>query len=454
LSSPLRTYQEALDFLFEFVDYEKVNKFKYDIETFNLSRVEALMDAVGSPQRRFPAIHIAGTKGKGSTATMTRRILGAAGKKAGLYTQPHLTDLTERSTVDGRPISRQALVDIVNEMKPYVERLRQSKPYESPTFFDLATTIAFCHCARENVDFGVIEVGLGGRLDSTNVCRPVVCGISLVDYDHVERLGHTLDKIAFEKAGIIKPGVPVAVWPQQPEAMAVIERVAAERAAPLIRVGRDVAAENVSEDPGLAPMLRFSIRGRLARYPGLAVPILGLRQATNAALAVAMLECLAEQGKLDLTPEIVARGLAQTRLPARMELVSLSPLILLDGAHNVISMRSVCETVARRFAGRRIILIFGVARDKDVPGVLQLAMPLASEILLTKSDSPRAASPADLLDQCRAMGYRQAKAFEAPEDALAAARALAGPEDVILITGSFYLAGKLRPLLVKDEPAG
>ena len=439
-------YAAAVEFLLVFVDYEKMAQVKYDVGHYDLGRVEALMEVVGSPQRAFPAVHIAGTKGKGSTATMVRAILGAAGKRAGLYTQPHLVDMTERATVDGEPISQVAFAAVVDEMRPYVERLREERPHESPTFFELVTTLAFRHFAKEAVDFGVIEVGLGGRLDATNVCAPAVCGISLIDFDHTAQLGNTLDKIAFEKAGIVKPGVPVVSWPQPPEAAEVIARVAAARGAPLIRVGEDVTVRDVRLEAGERPVTRFTVRGRLDEYPDLALPMLGRRQAVNAALAVGLVEELAKQGRLELTRETVARGLAAASAPARMEVFPGSPTVLLDGAHNVISIRSVCETLDELFPGRRVVLVFAAAADKDVAGMLELLLPRTRRAVFTRSRSPRAMAPPAIREL--AGGAVEAETCDDALDAFARAKAGADPEDLILVTGSFYLAGLIRPVLL------
>ena len=238
ITRSIQDYDDAMAFLLEFTDYEKVTKYKYDIATFSLDRVERLMGAVGGPHRAFRSVHVAGTKGKGSTGTMVQSVLTAAGFRTGLFTSPHLARLEERMTVDGEAIPEPELVEIVNELVAYTRKEREERPNESPTFFELVTAIGFRHFARRKVDFAVVEVGMGGRLDATNVLHPEVCAITRVDYDHVERLGGTLAKIAGEKAGIIKPGVPVICAPQEPEAMETIQRVSEERGAPLIDVQR------------------------------------------------------------------------------------------------------------------------------------------------------------------------------------------------------------------------
>ena len=262
--SPIQTHDEALRFLLEFVDYEKVTKFKYDLRTFNLGRVEELMAAVGNPQRAFRSIHIAGTKGKGSTAAMAQSILTAAGFRTGLYTSPHLSRIEERMTVDGEMMAEEEFVQIVNELAPYTLRQRDERPNESPTFFELVTAAGFRHFARRRVELAVVEVGMGGRLDATNVIRPEVCVITRVDYDHEERLGRTLDKIAFEKAGIIKPGAPVVCAPQEPEALAVMAETAERSGSPCVQIGADYRLENVRTglDARKAPFCRFDLAGR------------------------------------------------------------------------------------------------------------------------------------------------------------------------------------------------
>jgi dihydrofolate synthase/folylpolyglutamate synthase len=452
---PIQTHDDALRFLLEFVDYEKVTKYKYDIRTFNLGRVEALMAAVGNPERAFRSIHIAGTKGKGSTATMAQSILTAAGFRTGLYTSPHLSRIEERMTVDGGMMPEEEFIQIVNELAPYTLRQREERPSESPTFFELVTAAGFRHFARRRAELAVVEVGMGGRLDATNVIRPEVSVITRVDYDHEERLGHTLDRIAFEKAGIIKPGVPVVCAPQEPEALAVVAETAERRGSPWVRIGSDYRVENVRTglDAQKAPFCRFDLSGRGEARRGLELHMLGEHQATNAACAAAAVDLLAERCGLKVSPEAVRRGLDSARSPARLEVFAGKPLVLLDGAHNPISMRALCAALDGAFAGARLVLLMGVSRDKNVEEIFKLILPRAAAVIFTRSDSPRAAEPPALAELAHNLCGVRAEICDDAHQALQRARALARPDDLLCVTGSFFLAGMLRPALLAGDAA-
>jgi len=420
---PARTYDDVLNFLLEFTDYEKVTKYKYDIATFNLERVEDLMAAVGKPHRAFRSVHIAGTKGKGSTAAMVQSILTAAGLRTGLYTSPHLSRLEERMTVDGKLMSESELVRIINELVPYTRRARGG--------------------------FAVVEVGLGGRLDATNVIVPEVVVITRVDFDHVERLGNTLGKIAAEKAGIIKPGVPVICALQQPEALGTIAAVAERHGVRLTLIGRDYTVEKIRMVAGPdGSFTSFDLSGPRRRYENLAVGLLGAHQAGNAAAAIAVAERLIEKCDLEIGEEAIRRGLGAARLPARQEFFPGEPSVLLDGAHNPISVTGLCDTLDNVFSDRRIVMILGFSRDKDVGGMLKEILPRAAAVVFTRSDSPRAEDPGVLAEMACELHAVEVETFDSPHDALTRARELARPEDLICIAGSFFLAGNLRPFMV------
>jgi dihydrofolate synthase/folylpolyglutamate synthase len=405
---------------------------------------------MGNPHRAFRSIHVAGTKGKGSTTTMAQSILTAAGCRTGLYTSPHLCRIEERMTVDGEMMPEEEFVEIINELAPYTCRQREERPNESPTFFELVTAAGFRHFARRGVEVAAVEVGMGGRLDATNVVRPEVCAITRVDFDHEERLGHTLDRIAFEKAGIIKPGVPVVCAPQAPEAMRVIEETARQRGAALTQVGADYRLENVRTglDGHQAPFCRFDLRGRAGDYRRLELRMLGEHQAINAASAVAAVMIAAERAGLKVGEEAVRRGLAEAHNPARLEVVGGRPLTLLDGAHNPASILALCSALDRAFQGARVVLLMGVSRDKNVPEMFKLILPRAAAVVFTRSDSPRAADPGALADLACDLCGVTAEVCEDAHEALARVRDLARPDDVLCITGSFFLAGMLRPTLL------
>ncbi len=452
MSNRCATYEEACEYLLAMVDYEKITRYKYDLATFNLSRTEDLLAAVGAPHRKVRCIHVAGTKGKGSTSTMIQTVLTGLGFRTGFFSSPHLVDLEERVTVDGCKMPRGQVLALVNEMRPYVDAVRRERPYESPTFFELMTALGFMHFAREEVDFAVIEVGMGGRLDSTNVILPEVSVITRVDFDHVKRLGPTLGSIAREKAGIIKEGVPVVSSPQEPNAEEVIGEIAKERNAPLFLLGRDGVIESAESflESG-AGGCRFSLRGLERTYPDLVIPIVGRHQAENAATAIMALEVLERRGLIPPDNNGIAGGLAAVRCPARIEVIPGEPLTILDGGHNPAAMRVLRRVMEQHLSGRRILLVFAIAADKDVEGVLQEILPAVSGVCVTRSDSPRSMAPDELGNLVRTMAEAPVEVFETATDALAAARAEAGAEDVICITGSLYLAGLLRPLLLPAE---
>ena len=411
------TYEDAFKFLLAFTDYEKVTKYKYDIATFNLARVEALMAAAGSPHRAFRSVHIAGTKGKGSTGAMVQSILTAAGLRTGLYTSPHLSRLEERMTIDGCLMSETELVEIVNEFVAYTQRMRVEKPNESPTFFELVTATAFRHFQRQAVDFAVVEVGMGGRLDATNVITPEVAVITRIDFDHVERLGNTLAKIAWEKAGIIKEGVPVVCGPQEPEALGTITAIAKQRGAPLTIVGREYTVENISTAAEAdAPSTRFDLASPTRHYKGLSLGMLGEHQALNAATAVAVIESLVDKHGLDINETIVRQGLKAAHLPARLELFPDRPPVILDGAHNPISIRGLCHTLDNVFHGRRIVMVLGFSNDKDVAAMLRDLLPRAGHVIFTRSSSERASEPEELFAMGKSLSGTESEVVaHAPE---------------------------------------
>ena len=444
----IATYDDVMRFLLEFVDYEKVSKFKYDISTFSLGRVEQLMEAVGGPHRKLRAIHVAGTKGKGSTSIISQSILTAAGYRTGLYTSPHLVRLEERMTIDGRMMSEREIVALANRLAPYTERARAEFPNESPTFFELVTAAGFLHFAEQKTDLAVVEVGMGGRLDATNVITPAVSTITRIDYDHVERLGDTLALIAGEKAGIIKAGVPVVVAQQDAEAMAVIEQRCRERGAPLTRIGQDYVAGRVEmrlTEEG--PTTCFDLAGPNGKHEGLQLHLLGAHQVTNAATAIASVAIAARALGLKVSADAIREGCKSARCPARLEYFTGRPPILLDAAHNPISMRGVCDTLDRIFAGRRVIVLMGVSRDKNSEEMLRQILPRCSAVIFTKSDSPRAEEPVALAALARQISWTTAELIPDPRDALSRARQVSDDNSLIVITGSFFLAGNLRPTL-------
>ncbi len=445
------TYQEALDFLYSFVDYSATRLVKYSAQTFDLSRMTALLELLGNPQRRFLSLHVAGTKGKGSVAAMCASALTAAGYRTGFYTSPHLQDFCERMQVDGQLIDPAELADIVDGLRALAPRV------PGLTTFELTTALAFEHFARRSVEVAVVEVGLGGRLDATNVITPLVSVITSLSYDHMDLLGPTLTAIAGEKAGIIKPGVPVVVSPQAPEALAVLEQVAAERGAPLTLLGRDWQARPVAHtlegqtlEVWSAEEARQANALRAAGYPArwrparLEIPLLGAHQVENAATAYAALQALRARA-LPMAAEAIRAGLAQVRWPGRFEILRRRPYVVVDGAHNRDSARRLAAALDDYFPGRRVFLVFGASADKDIAGMLAELQPRLTRLIVTQAVHPRALEPEQIVallgDQAAGLPVETCAPAAA---ALRRALELAGPEDVVLACGSLFVAAEVR----------
>ncbi|MBZ4415576.1 folylpolyglutamate synthase/dihydrofolate synthase family protein [Myxococcus sp. RHSTA-1-4] len=427
MSAP-RTPQEALAFL------AKLNPSGIKL---GLERVREALAALGHPERRYPALHVAGTNGKGSTCAFTAAALQAAGHRVGLYTSPHLVRVNERIRVDGADISDEdfgrAILDVLERYPSAVS--------EPMTYFEFGTVVALWHFARVGVDVAVLETGLGGRLDATTAASPVVTAITPVSFDHMEYLGHTLEAIAGEKAGILKPGVPCVVARQEPEALEAIVRKAGEVGAPLWVEGRDFAME-VRPDGGL------SYRGASWSLDGLTLALRGPHQRQNAAVALASLEALHARGIL-VSPEAARAGLASARWPGRLEEVGGQPPILLDGAHNPAGVEVLLASLSTLYPGRRVHLVFGVVGDKDRGPMMRALFPRCTSVQLTPLDTPRSLAPAAYLDEARAL-CADVSAWSDVDSALAAARRHAGPDDVVLCTGSLFLVGMVKACLVRN----
>jgi len=367
-----KAYNLALDYLYSFVDYSLKHVSELAKADFNLDRMFALMNALGNPQTKNPVIHVAGTKGKGSTSALCASALTAAGYKVGLYTSPHLEDYVERIQVGGSPLTHERLAALVDAVKPAVALIPKL------TTFEITTAIAFLAFAEANVDAAVVEVGLGGRLDATNVVTPRVSVITSLSMDHMAVLGDTLAKIAGEKAGIIKEGVPVVSSPQKPEALEVLDRVASEKNASLTIVGKDVKYEpKTSSLDGQ----EFSIQ-----HSAFSIPLLGLHQLSNAATAYAALKA----SGLNVSDEAIQQGFSQVKWPARFEVARREPPVIFDSAHNDDSFAKLRETLETFFPSRPVYLILGASEDKNLAGMLREMKPKIRKLIVTRADHPRA----------------------------------------------------------------
>jgi dihydrofolate synthase / folylpolyglutamate synthase len=437
-------YTDAIAFLLSLTDMERRTDLSAARAQLGLERMQEILIRLDHPERTFWAMHVAGTKGKGSTCAMIERVLRGAGLRTGLYTSPHLHTFRERMRVDGRPITQDALASLMAEIRPIIESIP-----DRPTTFEAATALAFLHFARQHVDAAVIEVGLGGRLDATNVILPRISVITSLSYDHTAVLGNTLAEIAREKGGIIKPGIPVVASPQSAEARAVIEQICRERQAPLTLIGRDVRLRSIAS----------SVTGVTVQVDGpsyshrIHVPLMGEHQATNAATAVAALELLRHSG-VEIEPQQIVDGLRQVRWPGRLEVIGQRPTILVDGAHNVDSAQKLRAALDACFPldgaqprpARPRVLLLGMSSDKDVAGIMSTLVPGADAVVVTRANHPRAADLDRLSDAARRHAAN-VLAIPGIEDALAEARALAGSEGIICAAGSLFIVADVRALV-------
>ncbi len=425
-------YNAVLDYLYSFVDYSLKHASELAKAEFNLERMRALMSALGNPQDAYPCIHVAGTKGKGSVSALCASALSASGRKIGLYTSPHLQDFAERIQVGGRPIPHDDLATLVDEAKPAVA----SVPFL--TTFEITTALGFLYFAHQQVDAAVIEVGLGGRLDATNVITPRVAVITALSYDHTAVLGNTLTAIAGEKAGIIKTGVPLVASPQKQEALQVLEDVAAERNAPLTLVGRDVVYTVLERSlDRQAFELSFPDRSPLK----LTIPLLGEHQVENAASACAALRA----GGFSLSDAEVRRGFAAVRWSCRFEIAQReNPTVIFDSAHNEDSFVRLVQTLTDYFPERKVTLLFGASEDKHVAAMLAAIRPKLAHLILTRSDHPRALEPEALVETAKKAGL-QPETLPDVETALPRALEISRKDgSIVLAAGSIFLSAAVK----------
>jgi dihydrofolate synthase/folylpolyglutamate synthase len=433
-------YQAALDYVLSFADYERASR---SAVVFDLRRMEMLLEKLGNPERRAIPLHVAGTKGKGSTAAMIASILTAAGYKTGLYTSPHLHSFTERIQVDKVPIAEAEFARLVEVMKPEVKAVNDFGAFGELTTFELLTTLAVAYFKGRGVNFQVLETGLGGRLDATNVVGPGVCVITSISYDHTEVLGDTLAQIAAEKTGIIKPGSIVVSSPQFPEAMAVIEEVCRERGVRLVKVGDDVTWERKAfSSDGQS----FQLKGIEHEY-SLSLPLLGEYQLENAATAVTAVEVLGERGVV-VSAKAITSGLTQVHWLGRLQILRREPWFVVDCAHNAYSAKRLAEALRQYFDFERAVFILGVSSDKDINGIVAELVPLGGTIIVTSTQHPRALEPAKLAAEFSKRGIIP-EVVENVTSAVDLALARVRPEDLICATGSIFVVAEVMEYLPK-----
>lgn len=414
-------YQQSVDYLFGLQ--------KFGIK-FGLNSTENILKRVGNPHHRLRCIHVGGTNGKGSTGAMLSSLLKQHGFKVGLYTSPHLVRFTERFRIDDAEVSPDRIFEVFRKIHDVLDER------ELPTFFEVVTAMGFLYFAEEEVDWAVVEVGMGGRLDSTNVIQPKLCVITNVSFDHQEYLGNTLSAIAREKAGIVKDGVTLVTGVRQPVVLGVLKATCSKRSAPLLRLGEDFRVRRNTDGS-------FQYQGVVHRWAALSVNLAGVHQTSNAALALASLEVLEREGELTIDPAAVQEGLSRVYWPARLEVLQKDPLIVLDGAHNSPGAESLRNSLKQCFSYNHLHLVMGIMADKDIRGIFRRLLPLAETAIFTQPRYARAANPESLRRLARP--YIQ-KHYVIPDlaSAIDQAKSLAEPNDLICITGSLYFAGEVK----------
>lgn len=426
----------AEQWLLDRINFERTLVAPYNERQLKLDRMRTFLVRLGQPEAGLKIIHVAGTKGKGSTSAMIAAMLTAAGFRCGVFSSPHLERIEERFSIDGQSCTAEELVSLVEQLRPVVAAMdaqaaADGDPQGGPTYFECTTAIALLHFANRKVDAAVLEVGLGGRLDATNVCLPIVSVITSIGFDHMQQLGHTLAAIAAEKAGIIKPGVPVVTGVAQAEPLGVIKRIAHEHGCRLIRAMPDPLLKNVR----------------------LAMP--GAHQVANAAVALATIHELRRQGWC-ISNDAIREGLTRARLPGRIELIPGAPNVVLDTAHNPISAQALAATLAKMPCGGRRTLILATSRDKDIAGIVRELAPHFDRVVATRyQENPRAVPAGELAELVRAeQGLLRAGRVEisaTPRDAWESVCRSAEPDELVCIAGSFYLAAELRPVVIASS---
>jgi dihydrofolate synthase / folylpolyglutamate synthase len=430
------SYREAVEFIFGHTNNEAVPQFSHAEANYDLRRVFQLLERMGNPHLKARSLHITGTNGKGSTSAMLASVLSAAGYRTGLYTSPHLITMRERFNIDGKMISEEEVAVLMTRLKPEIEAVDREGAYGKLTVFEILTVLCFCWFAQQSCDFQVMEVGMGGRYDATNVIQPEVCLLTSISLDHTAILGDTAEKIAAEKCGIIKPGCAVVSHPQTAGVEKLIAAACLEKGVKLIRIGRDIICRNLGFDTSGQ---RILVNGRLNSYE-INIPLLGQYQIENTAAAAATLEVLMERG-WHISVEAMKTGFTDVKFQGRMQVTGSQPWIVLDGGHNPGAARCLKEALRQYFKPEQSILVIGMSVDKDQPGVADELKPLFQKVIATRADNPRSTSP-EVLAALFHGDDRQVTIAATVTEAIKQARRAAGKQDLICITGSLFVVGE------------
>lgn len=435
------TYAEAVAYLESLVDFEKLGFRRHFADTVSLDTIRALLENLGQPQRGLPCVHIAGTKGKGSTGAILESILAAAGYNVGLFTSPHLVSFRERIRIGQQMASENDIIWAVERVQPAIESLRRNAMLNPSTFFEAYTAMAYLLFRKYNVDVAIMEAGLGGRLDATNTCEPLACAITTLGMDHTEILGDTIEQIAREKAGILKPGVSAVLAPQAPPAEAVLRDVGNSVGAPV----RSAPAVTSCPQP---PWMH--VTAELSSGPlSVQLALFGEHQAINCSVALGLVEILKEQGYL-ISEEAIIQGCRDVVWPGRLQIFSRSPWIVLDVAHNEAAAQALVRALPQMLSYERLIAVIGISAEKDATAFCRVLAPYVDVAILTQAQISRALAAEKLAEASRGF-WRQFLIASDVSLALSGARAQASPQDCILITGSFYIVGEALELLSRAK---
>jgi dihydrofolate synthase/folylpolyglutamate synthase len=452
-AAEIDSYTAALKYLAERTNLEKMLPAKITPDAFKLDRMRALLEALGNPERDVKCVHVAGSKGKGSVVEMTASCLSSCGYATGIFTSPHLVDVRERIRINSEMIGYAAFAKVCQRVAEAAEKLK--KPLGEASFFEAITAMALCHFAEQAVDIAVMEVGLGGRLDATNLIHPEVTAITAIQLEHTQLLGETLEKIAAEKAGIFKPGITALTVPQPPGVLEVLRAAAEAVHAPLEVVGQEIDfSYRFEASPELGPHARVCLTSPRSTFEHLAVPLKGEHQAVNCGLALAILDKLKDRG-FETTERQVSEGLARTPSNGRLEVISRSPRILIDGAHTPDSIQALVKSIGQNIRYDSMVVVFGCAADQDVQSMLSKIALGADKIIFTRSaGSGRAMDPRELHRRFGEVSSKMSQVAKGLPEALAIAQRAVGRDDLICITGSFYLAGEAKKLVMERAKKG